>query len=210
MAWNVSTLGRNVTGLIFAGLFAGTAVLGGCGVSQEQYQQLQTENTELRQKVTNLENDNKAKDAQISQAQQNQAPVTLDGNYPESGRKPTTGGGAKRDVVLEIAGDVLFDSGQVSIKSTAKKELDKIASMLNGKYSGHDIRIEGHTDSDPIKKSKFKTNEALSEARADAVRDYLASKGVSRRRMDTVGKGASEPKGSKKESRRVDVVVLAN
>ena len=111
-------------------------------------------------------------------------------------------------MVAEVAGDVLFASGQATLKADAKKKLDSIARELNGRYSGNDIRIEGHTDSDPIRKSKWGSNEALSKARAEAVREYLQSKGVSGGRMSTVGKGSSEPKGTKAASRRVDIIIL--
>lgn len=209
MASNWSKVG----GLIVAGLLAGSSLLGGCGVNEKDYQALQTENQDLRAKNVQLENENKAKDTELAKAREQQSatiPLSDSADYP-NGPKPVKPPKNGNDVVLEVSGDVLFDSGQTTIKSSAKKELDKIASQLNGKYSGHRIRIEGHTDSDPIRKNKqYKTNEALSEARASAVRDYLASKGVARNRFSVVGKGSSEPKGSKKESRRVDVIVLAN
>jgi len=79
--------------------------------------------------------------------------------------------------VITVAGDVLFASGQTSLKPDAKKELDKVASRLKSEFPGHSVRVEGYTDSDPIHKSPYKTNEALSLARAEAVEKYLVEQG---------------------------------
>jgi outer membrane protein OmpA-like peptidoglycan-associated protein len=114
---------------------------------------------------------------------------------------------ARGDLRASIAGNVLFDSGQATIKTSARKELDRIASKLNGTYRGSAIRIEGHTDSDPIRRSKWSSNEALSQARADSVKKYLVSKGVSASRLESIGYGSSQPKGTKASSRRVEIVV---
>lgn len=134
------------------------------------------------------------------------------GQYPQdrmtasSGRsnRSRSGGGER----FTLAGDVSFPSGQAVLKPEARRELDGIAAKLKREHSSSEIRVEGHTDSDPVKKSKYGSNEALSKARADAVRDYLVKKGISRSRIETVGKGASEPKGSKADSRRVEIVVV--
>lgn len=127
-----------------------------------------------------------------------------------------TGGGSERansrsSTVLTVAGDTLFAPGSATVKAEARGELNRIASQLNGKWAGHPIRVEGHTDSDPLKKSKAKwgSNENLSQARAQAVADYLSSKGVSAGRFNVVGMGSSNPRGDKKSSRRVEIVVLA-
>lgn len=189
------------------------ALLGGCGAKDKEIQSLKQENEDLRAKMVTAETDAKVAQAQRDLEQQPMNP----GNPGSGGKAPRTNAGRSQngggqDVVLEIAGDVLFDPGQATVKSTARKELDRIVSQLNGKYSSNNVRVEGHTDSDPPKKmkAKFPTNDALSEARAQAVREYMVSKGVSSRRVTTVGYGDSRPKGSKKDSRRVDIVVLAD
>jgi outer membrane protein OmpA-like peptidoglycan-associated protein len=114
------------------------------------------------------------------------------------------------DLVVEVAGDVLFDSGSVTLKATAKKTLDTVARRIKGDYSGHTIRVEGYTDSDPLNKTKgkYKDNEELSAQRALAVERYLVSKGVSSRDVYSAAFGPAKPKGSKKASRRVEIVIL--
>lgn len=211
MARNWTKIG----GFLALGLVVGTGLLGGCGVNEKDFNALKQENEDLRAKIATTDTANQANAARVAELErQNQVSATDQGGGTAGPRSKGRSGGtsSQSDVVLEIAGDVLFDPGQATVKSTAKKELDKIVAQLNGKYSGHSVRVEGHTDSDPPKKTKNKypTNEALSEARAQAVRDYLASKGVPARQLSVVGYGASKPKGSKKESRRVDIVVLGN
>lgn len=112
------------------------------------------------------------------------------------------------DIVVDVAGDVLFSSGSVTLKNDAKATLDRIASALNSQFSGNEVRIAGHTDSDPIRKSSWKTNERLSAERALAVEEYLSSRGVSKDRMHIAGYGPAKSKGTKAQSRRVEIIIL--
>ncbi len=118
-----------------------------------------------------------------------------------------TGGG---EVIVDVAGDVLFASGQAKLRASARKTLDEVANVIKDRYSGRVIRIAGHTDSDPIKRSKWKTNERLSAERALAVEEYLVKKGVDARRMYVAAFGSSNPKSTKKDSRRVEIVIMAS
>lgn len=203
-------------------MVAGLGVLGACSSDKPSEADLAKEEAaQLRDRNAALEQENRTQASQIADLQ-NQlasartAPTGNTGGWdtPRTGGGNSGGGGgnfsedSRGRMVAEISGDILFSSGQVSLKPEAKKKLDSIARELNGRYSGNDVRIEGHTDSDPIRKSKWGSNEALSKARADAVRDYLSSKGVSSGRMSTVGKGSSEPKSTKAASRRVDIVIM--
>jgi flagellar motor protein MotB len=114
-----------------------------------------------------------------------------------------------RGVEVNIPGDVLFASGKADLTANAKKTLAKVAKALNSaEHKGHNVRVEGHTDTDPIRRSKWKDNQQLSEARADAVAAYLQSQGVAGGRLSTVGYGSTQPKATKALSRRVEVVVL--
>ncbi len=209
---------NTLAGLIVSGVLV--AGLTGCsGPSKEQYTALQQENADLHGKVTDLEArtaqaevEKKTLESELASARTvtAQPPVYNDTNTGDTGR--TSGGNTRSrpSEVFEIAGDVAFPSGSVSLTSAAKKELDTLAKKLKGTYAGRSIRVEGHTDSTPIRKSKYGTNEALSQARAEAVRSYLASKGVSSNRIEAVGYGAAKPKATPAASRRVDVVVLAD
>lgn len=121
----------------------------------------------------------------------------------------TTADPVRKTVTVTVPGDVLFDPGQATIRTEVKSSLDKVVTALRQKYPGNKIQVHGHTDSDPIRRSKWKSNQELSEARAAAVRNYLVSKGVEPNAIATVGHGASAPKSqSKAANRRVEITVM--
>jgi len=111
-------------------------------------------------------------------------------------------------ISVRVPGDVLFSSGRVDLKSSAKKTLDEIAAVIKNEYPSNTIRVEGYTDTDPIKKSKWKDNLELSLQRAAAVVRHLETKGVSANRMYAAGFGEHRPRESKAKSRRVEIVVI--
>ena len=97
-----------------------------------------------------------------------------------------------------------FDSA--TLTSEAKSILDNAANTINSR-SDASITVEGHTDSN----GPDNYNLGLSERRANSVKNYLASKGVSSS-ITAVGKGESDPVSSndtregRAENRRVDVL----
>ncbi len=214
-------------GVVLVGLGMAASLTGCSGTSKKDYEACMNENAQLRERTAELEQQVRDKDVQLAQARS--APVVQQpaaNPYPIAPMGGNAGGdlsgdsmfsqGADGNLTATLAGEVLFDSGQATIKSSARPSLDRIASSLKGKYSGYNVRIGGHTDSDPIKKSasKWSSNDQLSQARADAVRSYLVNKGVSAGRISAVGYGSSQPKASnstksgKAQNRRVEITVL--
>ncbi len=200
--------------------------MGGCrNVSKGEYDMVMQENQTLRD---TLEKEKQARtEAETRNASLEQENRDLAGQLDKSHGGVATGGAKGNpndfkgdgvttmtrgsDLVVSVAGDVLFDSGSANLKSSAKKTLDGIASTLKSKYSSQTIRVEGYTDSDPLVKTKdkWKTNERLSGERAMAVEEYLSGKGVPKNRIYFAGFGSDRPRSSKKESRRVEIVILA-
>lgn len=111
-------------------------------------------------------------------------------------------------VTVSVASDILFSSGKVDLKSTAKRTLADVSRVLNSEYGGKTIRVEGYTDTDPIKKSGWKDNLELSLQRSAAVHRYLQQQGIDAERMYAAGFGATNTLGSKAASRRVEIVVI--
>jgi chemotaxis protein MotB len=111
-------------------------------------------------------------------------------------------------VTVQVASDILFSSGKVDLKSTAKRTLAEVSRVLKSEYDGKTIRIEGYTDTDPIRKSGWKDNLELSLQRSAAVHRYLQQQGIDAERMYAAGFGATNTLGSKAASRRVEIVVV--
>jgi len=112
--------------------------------------------------------------------------------------------GCTRKIVSLSGVNFAFDSA--TLTSEAKSILDNAAQTINSR-SDASITVEGHTDSN----GPDAYNQGLSERRANSVKNYLASKGVSSS-ITAVGKGESNPVSSndtregRAENRRVDVL----
>ena len=196
-------------GIGIVALVSATMILGGCNKANKDLEAAQAESAELREKVATLDQSNRDKDGKIAELQTSLANC-------QSAQKPVDGGGedkpkepkpAPTSERFTLSGDVLFEPGQATLKSSAKKSIDTVIAQIKAKHKSGTIRVEGHTDSDPIKKAKFASNQALSEARAEAVRKYMISKGIAASRIESVGYGAKKPLKTKAASRRVEIVV---
>jgi outer membrane protein OmpA-like peptidoglycan-associated protein len=106
---------------------------------------------------------------------------------------------------------LLFDYNSDRIKPTAAENLRNLARSLNN-YPNTDLVIVGHTDD--IGSDEF--NQDLSQRRARAAANFLASLGVNPARLRTFGRGESEPvaantsEASRQQNRRVEVAIFAN
>jgi chemotaxis protein MotB len=119
---------------------------------------------------------------------------------------------AKRELTVTLQSDILFAPGSADIRPEAKPSLDKVAAAVKKDYAGKKIRVQGHTDKDPIVHStdKWIDNMDLSQNRAGAVARYLMLKGVDMKSIVTVGFGDTKPKTTKAQSRRVEIVVITD
>lgn len=110
--------------------------------------------------------------------------------------------------------DVFFASGSDSLTSEGKKALDALVGILKG--DDQPIRVSGHTDSDPVVKTKDKFpggNLELGAKRAIAVSGYLIDKGIGADRVSIESYGQYQPvalggnKDDKQKNRRVEIFV---
>jgi outer membrane protein OmpA-like peptidoglycan-associated protein len=112
----------------------------------------------------------------------------------------------ERGMVMTLS-DVLFDTGQATLKPGADRAVDRLAQFLKDSPGTH-LVIEGHTDS--VGTDDY--NLALSQRRAQAVADTLIARGVSADRVQTKGLGKSYPVASndtqagRQQNRRVEIV----
>lgn len=99
-----------------------------------------------------------------------------------------------------------FKVGSAELPDPLKKQLDVFAEALKGKHgTGKVVRIEGHADAS----GSAAANLALSQRRAEAVRDYLVQSGADPAMLEPVGLGSTAPKNAKDpeapENRRVEI-----
>jgi len=112
-----------------------------------------------------------------------------------------------RGLIVSMS-DVLFDTGQYSLKPGAREKLAKVAGILIS-YPGLNIEVGGYTDN----VGGDAMNQTLSENRAGAVRSYLIEQGVSTNSVSAKGFGNTLPVASndnasgRQENRRVELVV---
>jgi OmpA-OmpF porin, OOP family len=112
----------------------------------------------------------------------------------------------QRGMVITL-GDVLFDTGQATLKPGADLALNRLAEYLKGNSSTR-ILIEGHTDN----RGSEQYNEELSQRRAQAVATSLESRGVAPDQVQPVGRGKDFPVATnatpegRQQNRRVEIV----
>lgn len=173
--------------------------------------ELQNENADLRSQLEKAEKDRDAAMAERDAAGARAADAGKGSDTASKDFAGIEGVSATRvgnEVHVNIEGDVLFDSGKTSLRDAAKRSLDKMVSVLNDKYKGKFIRVAGFTDTDPIKKSGFKSNYHLGFDRAYAVREYMIGKGMDGKVMSLSSFGPDAPLKTKALSRRVEVIVV--
>jgi len=125
--------------------------------------------------------------------------------------RPNEDGGA----TITLASDVTFRAGRADLSARAIEILKRVAAALKSTEGVRAVRIEGHTDTDPIRESGWRNNEELSLARAKMVRKYLVTQGFAEDFLSVDGLGASKPvesnktKAGKARNRRVEIILLA-
>jgi outer membrane protein OmpA-like peptidoglycan-associated protein len=114
---------------------------------------------------------------------------------------------SERGFIVTLPG-LFFDSGKSVLKAGARNTLSKIADQLRVNVDTR-IAVEGHTDS----VGSEAMNQALSEKRAGAVRDYLVSRGVPADRITMSGLGETSPVATndtaagRQQNRRVELII---
>ncbi|HUU09703.1 MAG TPA: OmpA family protein [Phycisphaerae bacterium] len=184
---------------------------------QKQLEQALLQNADLQAESDGLRGQNQQLGDDLARARAAPSPAAT----AQAGKKkPDFGEGVDVSVVGDVTtvtlpNTILFDSGKATLKASSKKVLDKIATVLNRDYASQKIRVEGHTDNQPIVKSKklWADNWDLSCNRAMAVLRYLTSKGVDSKRIYAAGYSVNKPVASnssaagRAKNRRVAIVV---
>ena len=118
-------------------------------------------------------------------------------------------------LVLQLRNDVLFDSGQVTLKDAGKNALKEVAKILKT-LNDRDFQVAGHTDNVPISTQRFPSNWELSAARAVNVVKFLEDEGVAPGVLSAAGYSeydpvaANESSDGKAKNRRIEIVLQPN
>ena len=119
-----------------------------------------------------------------------------------------------RGLVVSFQQAALFPSGEDVVSPEATGAMEKVARAIA--KIPNPVRLEGHTDSVPIKTARFRSNWELSAARSIATMELLATRfGLPRERMSIAGYANVAPVASndaeegRARNRRVDIVILS-
>lgn len=112
-------------------------------------------------------------------------------------------------LIVSLPQDLLFATDSSAVRPDLQDDLYRVAGNLQ-QYPDSTIQVVGHTDSD----GDAAYNQTLSESRAGAVSGILIDAGVPASRINSIGRGESQPIASnlndagKAQNRRVEIVIL--
>ena len=115
----------------------------------------------------------------------------------------------------QLAGDLTFAPGSADLTTKGKQILKEVAAQVKA-YDGQ-IRVDGHTDTDPVNKTKAKWPEGniqLGAGRAISVYKFLIANGVPEAKLSIASYGPNKPalegktSGVKAKNRRVEVLMI--
>ncbi len=226
---------RNV--LVACGLGLGLLVMAGCqqGVARDEFDKLKDhdakmlqENAQLKSEWEQMRAERDAKAAAVAGGPttgpgipSGEAPgmnpdvATIKNTALPPGCTIKTRNG---NAVICIDGAMVnYGPGKASLTPDGKQAMDRIAVMLNRDFPTRVVVVEGHTDTDPIRRTAnlYKNNWELGMKRSTEVVNYLELKGVDPKRIRATSYGEYQPvadngsSSGKAKNRRVEIVVMA-
>jgi chemotaxis protein MotB len=189
---------------------------------------LRKEKVITTQRIEELQRENESLNSRYAVSEEERARLADERNRLEYARQSMEDRLRGTGVSVKIKGghisvvlpsSILFNSGQDKLKKDAKSSLSKVCRVLEKDFPNETIRIEGHTDSDPIKRTKqlYKSNWELSAMRASTVLHYLIDNcHLDPKKLYLAGFGefqavaGNKYKKDKKKNRRVEIVVLTD
>jgi len=182
---------------------------------QDEVRSLREERVQLKKENRDLRSQNEAYEAALAEAS---AKTTEPAPLANNSELDAVGIDYYNDrfgnFVISIQSEITFSSGQAELTKKGREALKAVARTLLEQHGSGQYWIEGHTDSDPITKSKWESNRQLSVARAMAVLHYLVEDcNVPDDKCVVAGHGQYQPiagntdSSGKSRNRRVEIVV---
>lgn len=113
-------------------------------------------------------------------------------------------------LLIHFDSDILFAVDSAVLSGSSRATVDEVAAVIT-EYDKTAVVVQGHTDA----QGSEEHNQALSERRADAVRNYLVGRGIDAARIVALGYGEGEPvadnttAAGRERNRRVDILLKA-
>ncbi len=118
------------------------------------------------------------------------------------------------ELTFKLPTAFLFSSGSVTPKKEGIIKVNEIARLIVEHYPTARVRVEGHSDNTRLPTaSHFKTNQLLSEIRAQNIANHLAKQGIWRKRLKVLGLGEIDPVADnstpegRAQNRRVEIII---
>jgi len=180
--------------------------------AEQKRRQAEAQTEQLRQQIVDERSKTQQTEAELARAREELARrdtvnrdriMTMQTELSKLAQTRTS----ERGFIVTLPG-LFFDSGKAVLKTGARNTLTKIADQLRVN-EGTKIAVEGHTDG----AGSEEMNQALSEKRAAAVRDYLVSRGVPATHITMSGQGEASPVATndtpagRQQNRRVELVI---
>jgi chemotaxis protein MotB len=116
-------------------------------------------------------------------------------------------------MILKLPSGILFPSGQAELTKPGQQALGEVTAILL-EFKDRRFTIAGHTDTDPIKSRKFKSNWDLSTARALSVVQFMVGAGFPPTSLAAAGYGEFDPvapndkEENKQLNRRIEIQLV--
>jgi flagellar motor protein MotB len=178
--------------------------------------QLEKDKADAQRDLANVMNDSTRKELEAAKAIADEIRKKFEALIVPANGDGSSGGDIETGANwIRFSGEVLFDSGKTELKAQGKALLLEVAKELKSK--GFFVQIDGHTDTDPIRRSlgKFPTgsNFELGAERALSVLLMMQKEGgIDPGKLHMVSWGEYQPaeNGNKRKNRRVEIRFTAN
>ncbi len=172
---------------------------------EAQAQRLEERNAQLERQLAGVTADMAARESELEQMRRRLADQGFDVSVTEG------------TVVVNLPTHILYASGSAAITGSGRDRLGQLAEQLKAGFADFKIQVQGHTDTDPIQRTRdrYKSNWELSYDRAQTVAYYLIENaGISPERIHVAAFGEHAPIASnatpegKAQNRRVEIAVM--
>jgi chemotaxis protein MotB len=195
-------------------LCVASVLLSGC-VSQGKYDDLESKYTTLQRQYTELQGQNtQLQQASAAQAAKSAADIAALKKEIDAGKVHVSR--LQNAIKYTVNSDLLFRSGSWEMSKQGQEVIAKLAPRL-APFQQSKIVVNGYTDNAPVgralQRQGITSNEVLSQKRAEAVMQYLISKGVKPDFISAQGFGEAEPLASndtaqgRAQNRRVELTL---